>query len=399
MTDTTSLANPRILQIFNRYLEYGGEEGSVGRIADLLRNEYELDTYYGSTEDQLARPFGKWRMAGWMIKNGRVLGELRGIQSRGKFDLWQIHNVFPAVSVATYGLAFELGIPIIQYLHNYRFSCAAATHFRDGSPCTECKPGHFLPAIRHRCWRGSLPATFAMTLALYRFWHLDPARSIQAFVAISADQKQRHVEIGLPADKIHVVHHFLEAGTAPDHTPPPDGEVLFLGRLVPEKGLHLLLDAWSKISNRGRTLRIVGDGPEMPALRQKIESMNLRNVILDGFVPREQHADLWKRCAFFVAPSVWREPFGMVVLEAWRQARPVLATNLGSFPELIQDGKTGWLADPNPDAFAHTLQTALDAGNSYTGMGEAGRRELVEQFNSRRWIDQISRVYQSVLSR
>jgi glycosyltransferase involved in cell wall biosynthesis len=392
------LKSLHILQIFNRYLEYGGEEGSVARIAGTLGEQFKLQTFYGSTDEQLARPFGKWRMPGWMIKNRRVLDELRDFQARENFSLWQIHNVFPAVSIAAYELAFELGVPVVQYLHNYRFGCAGGTNFRNGSVCTDCRPGHNLPAIRHRCWRGSLPATLAMTNALRRFWQLDPARSIHAFIAISEAQKNHHVEIGLPAERIHVVRHFLDAGPEPVHSPPPDGDVLFLGRLVEEKGLHLLLDAWARVDSHGRTLRIVGDGPLQPALRQKIDSMGLKNVALEGFVPRELHDALWRRAAFFVAPSVWLEPFGMVVLEAWRQARPVLATNLGSFPEMIRHGETGWLAEPTPDAFAATLQAALDAKDSCSAIGRAGRSELLDHYNKDRWLGEVSRVYRSVVA-
>lgn len=398
MTKPATQSPLRILQIFNRYLEFGGEEGSVGRIAAMLRQRYELETFYGSTKDQLARPLGKWRMAGWMVKNRSVLDDLRRTHERGNFLIWQIHNVFPAISIAAYELAIELRVPIVQYLHNYRFGCAAGTHFRDGAPCNECRPGHFLPALRHRCWRGSLPATFAMTRALERFWKLDPATAIHAYIAISEEQKRQHVAIGFPDDRIHVVPHFLDAGSPPAHSPPPDGDVLFLGRLVPEKGLDLLIEAWARVQARGRKLRIVGDGPQMPALRAKVSALGLKDVILEGFVPRERHDAFWRGASFFVAPSVWHEPFGMVVLEAWRHERPVLATRLGSFPEMIRHGETGWLAEPTPEAFAHTLQAALDAGDACVALGQAGRRELIGKFNPKRWVEDIAAVYQTVLS-
>lgn len=386
----------RILQIFNCYREYGGEEGSVARIASTLSQHYDIHTYYGSTAEHLARPFGKWRMAGWMIKNQRVLDELRDLHEKSPFSFWQIHNVFPAISIAIYHLASELGVPVIQYLHNYRFGCAAGTNFRDGSICNDCKPGNNRPAIIHRCWRNSLPATMAMTHALDHFWKSNSATCIKAFIAISEAQKNHHAALGIPADRIHVVRHFLDPGTAPAHSPPAMGDVLFLGRLVEEKGLDLLLDAWAMVNSRGRTLRIVGDGPLLATLQTKINSMGIRNVAIDGFIPREHHDALWQRASIFVAPSVWNEPFGMVVLEAWRNARPVLATNIGSFPELIRHGETGWLAPPNPSAFAHSLQAAIDSGEKCIDMGRAGRNELISNFNQDRWLREISHIYHGV---
>jgi len=384
----------RVLQVFNRYLEYGGEEGSVGRIAELLRRRHDLETYYGSTEEQLERPLGKWRMAGWMLRNPRVLAELRELQEQRRFDLWQVHNVFPAVSVAVYELAAELGVPVVQYLHNYRFGCAAATYFRDGAACTDCRPRHMAPALRHRCWRGSLPASLAMTRALNRFWKRGLHEVIHTYVAISEAQKQAHVAMGLPAERIRVVRHFLEPGPEPASEPPPGGEVLFLGRIVEEKGLELLLEAWRRIDAGGRTLRVVGDGPALGAIRSKAESLGLRDVVFEGFVPRERHAELWARAAIFVAPSVWMEPFGMVVLEAWRQGRPVLATDLGSFPELVRDGANGWLAGAEPEAFAGGLRRALDDASRHAAMGRAGRAELVESFSPARWTERFAKIYE-----
>jgi|TARA_B110000908_G_scaffold162473_1_gene207978 glycosyltransferase involved in cell wall biosynthesis len=382
-----------ILQIFNKYLQLGGEEGSVSRIADSIRKKSDLHTYFGSTAKDLEHPLGKLRMPFLMQKNRRVLDDLRALQKKENFDFWQIHNVFPAISVAVYELAAELEIPIVQYLHNYRFSCVNATFYRDGKVCHDCSAENLIPGIKHGCWRGSRIASLSMAAALRRLWKSGSVNSIKGFIALSESQKLEHLAMGIPADKIEVVHHFLDAENLIITEPKIDGDVLCISRITEEKGIKLLLEAWAKVNSKGRILRIVGDGPELSKLRDFASLWNLDNVVFEGFVPKERHRKLWENATFFVAPSTWLEPFGMVILESWKHKRPVLATNHGSFPEMISHRKDGWLAEPNPTDFAEGLQLALDASENIVSLGKNGHKKLISKYNEEVWCDNIFTAY------
>ncbi len=393
--DIPGQSDRKILMIFHRYLEAGGEEGSVARIAETMKHLFSVEEYYYSTREWLQLPFAKLRAPFLMRRNGRVLDTLRRLQDSHGFDFWQVHNVFPGISVALYELAAELKLPLVQYLHNYRFGCPRATYHVQGAHCTRCGPGRFLPSWPRRCWRGSLPATIALSFALKRFWSGKMPGMIHLFIALSEAQKKMHVKMGIPKEKIRVIHHFLDADTDPAPPPPLGGDVLFLGRITEEKGVGLLLESWKKLDPGQRKLRIVGDGPLLPAMKRRAEELGLRRVVFTGFLPQSEHAALWRDTSVVVVPSVWMEPFGMVVLEAWRQARPVVATSMGSFPELIENDQDGWLADPNPDAFSEALRKALQDGDRCIEFGRRGRRKLVEEFNRERWLRQISAVYEA----
>ncbi|PQJ28077.1 glycosyltransferase family 4 protein [Rubritalea profundi] len=387
----------KLLQILNRYLEYGGEEGCAYRMGDVFRNKIELFSYIGSTAEELERPLGKLKMPFLMQKNARAISEIRRLQKEHQFDVWQIDNVFPSLSVAIYELADELSIPVIQYLHNYRFGCVDATYFRAGGECHLCSPGHYFPGLKHKCWRGSSIASLSMGLALNRFWSKGE-RAISVYIALSEAQKKRHVEMGISADRICVLPHFLEVDEqALASEPARDGDVLYLGRLTDEKGVMLLLKSWQKVKSKGRMLRIAGTGPLEDELRNYVHVNNLKNVEFLGFVPKEKHHELWSRASFFVAPSIWEEPFGMVILESWLNKRPVLASNLGNFPELIEHGVDGWLADVNPESFSKELQKALDDTESYSSMGLTGYEKLMNEYNKDVWFAKWRRIADSVL--
>ncbi|MFV0511721.1 MAG: glycosyltransferase family 4 protein, partial [Shewanella algae] len=312
------------------------------------------------------------------------------------YDFWQVHNVFPAASVAVYELAYDLGVPVVQFLHNYRFGCASAGLYRDGSICRDCSPDGMLSAIRYACWRSSRLATLTMVTALKRFWQNGGYASVAGYIAISQAQKREYVRYGIPESRIQVVPHFLEVdryGAKPSFLP-PKGDVLFLGRITEEKGVGMLLKAWSQVDAGCRKLRIAGDGPKLQAMRVLAQQLHLKYVIFEGFVEKSQHAALWQSCSLFAAPSTWLEPFGMVVLEAWRQGRPVIATNIGSFSELIEDRVDGFLADPNPDDFAEVLQNALDADDEWATMGASGWGKLVNFYDKSTWINNMRRCYE-----
>jgi glycosyltransferase involved in cell wall biosynthesis len=388
------MARIKILQLFSRYLQYGGEEGSVFRIGDALQERHDVEYFTASTEEMMRIP--KVMLPLRAYRNRPVLERLEKYQRLGRFDCWQIHNVFPAISPGAYTLANKLGIPIIHYLHNYRMGCVNGFWFTKGQECQKCSGGNFLPGVIGKCWRGSYAQSGAMALMLADVRRRGLTEQVRRWVAISHAQKELHVGIGLPADKIDVVHHFLDhdpAMATPDF--PTDGYGLFIGRLSPEKGVDQLLDAWSRLG-KNRHLIIAGDGPEMPRLQAKAAGLNLANVSFVGFVDQMAQKELWAGAAFSIVPSVWQEPFGMVVLEAWAQGRAVVAHRIGALPEIITDGVNGFLADPhNPDELAAVLESTFLKGGELRDAGRNGLETLLTHFNKSRWLESIDRVYRN----
>ncbi|MBK1882486.1 glycosyltransferase family 4 protein [Luteolibacter pohnpeiensis] len=385
-----------VLQIFSRYLHYGGEEGSVFRIGDALQARHNLEYFINSSEEltrgNLLRKFTVPLRA---FYNYPILKTLDKYQKIGRFDCWQIHNVFPSISPGAYSLAFKLGIPIIHYLHNYKLGCANGFMFHHGKENRDCIHGNFWPAIRDRTWHDSFAHTAVMGgILAYSRSRLKVLDRITRWIAISQAQKDIHVQMGIPSDRIDVVPHFLK--TTPGVSPPPfpaNGHGLFVGRLSPEKGVDRLLHAWTKISP-DRKLVIMGDGPEMEPLKALTIKLNLKNVVFTGFLARNAQAEVWKETAFSIVPSIWQEPFGMVVLEAWAKARPVVAHSIGALPEIIRDGEDGFLADPNaPEALSTALERAFSNTTDLRQMGLTGLNRLNSDYNKLTWLDRIDDVY------
>jgi glycosyltransferase involved in cell wall biosynthesis len=387
-----------ILQVFSRYLQYGGEEGSFFRIGDAMQSRHDLEYFMGSSEELASDGFLRKLMIPFLVfYNARTIRRLQTYQEIGHFDCWQVHNVFPAISPSAYSLAFKLGIPVVHYLHNYKFGCVNGFLFHDGKENRDCLKGNFWPAIRDKTWRNSRVQTAVMAMVLtYARSYVKVFEKVTRWVAISEVQKRIHVEMGIPEDRIDVVPHFLACD--PDAPLPPfpeDGYGLFVGRLSPEKGVNRLLEAWALLPT-DRKLVIMGDGPESVPLQRLAQTLKLENVVFTGFIPQKEQGIIWEGAAFTIVPSIWQETFGMVVLESWSKGRPVIAHDIGALPEIIRDGIDGFLADRDRvESLAAALQNAFSDREKLVEMGLAGWRRLIEDYNESRWLDRIDAVYRA----
>jgi len=380
----------KILQIFSGYLEYGGEEGSVERIYRELSSRHQIDYFgYSSGKSFSGGVVNKALGALKAVSNWEVLRDLKRQQASVGYDFWLIHNVFPAMSPAVYSLAATLGVPIVQYLHNYRFGCINGFFLNHGSPCQLCMHGNFLPALQTACWHKSHLQSGIMGAIMAHARKRGVLDQVDQWVAISDAQKREHVAMGIAEERITVIHHFFEPkGDAPPY--PERGDVLFVGRLSPEKGVDRLLRAWERVQDPGRSLWIVGDGPEKEALERLACTLKLKNVLFTGFLNHEETLRIWERSACSVVPSIWKEPFGMVVLEAWAKGRPVVAHDIGALSEIIRNGVNGYLVAPDdPGMMAEAILRILNDPVRGASMGSEGMRRLKENFSREIWWGKV----------
>ncbi len=384
----------RILQIFNRYLHFGGEEGSVYRIGDALQALHDVEYFLTSSSEILgADLWGRIQAPLKALYNWPVVRQLERYQMAGRFDIWQIHNVFPVMSPAVYALAFQRGIPLVHYLHNYRLSCVNGLFLNHGRICTRCLHGNFWPAFRTHCWQESRLISGYMGLITRHIQRMGTFSKVAQWITLSHCQRNLYVEAGIPADKIRVVHHFLEPAGPPAAFEGP-GAALFVGRLSQEKGAMALLQAWRQLARRDRTLYIVGEGPERPALERYVAEHGLTGVVFTGFLNHQEQEKIWERALFCVVPSICLETFGLTVLESWAHGRPVIVHDIGALPELIEPRQTGLVVPPSqPEPLAAAMAGLFAQPAQAHAMGEAGRQVLEERFCRARWLGEMQSVY------
>lgn len=203
--------------------------------------------------------------------------------------------------------------------------------------------------------------------------------------------------------------------------------VLFVGRLCPEKGVHLLLSAMSEISRKDprASLSLVGPldlspkefvdphgrDPVFNGLTRYYSNpgayydLICRHVsrlqghaFLHGRVANEEICSHYARAGIFVFPSLWHEPFGIPVIEAMAAGLPVVATRGGALPEVVVDGETGILVDRGDTAgLAAAIGRLLADPHLRQRMGAAGRNRVRQLFTWDRSVARLEELYANVL--
>lgn len=394
------MQRPRILHIFSRYREVGGEEVCFHAITEALEAIADVTPFIYSTAELFQSAHGALTKMRYMLHNRDVEEKLHECLCRDRYDAWIIHNTFPAMSPCIYKLAFQQSVPIIHYLHNYRAGCLNGVFYRNGAPCFSCKNGNYLPGVMHACWRDNAAYSALAAAALYKTRRMGTWNRLSSYIAVSRRQRELLIQAGIPGDNIRVIPHFLRQKSSPAGPPPPDRprrDVLYAGRLTQEKGVLQLVQAWECLSPPDRTLYLMGDGPLRGELERYVSSRRLSSVRLTGFIPHEEQGAVRAVCGLAVTPSLWEETFGMVVLESWLHDMPVIVTPCGGLPELITHGQNGWIArEPSADALAEILHTALEEEERWPAMGTDGKQLLSSTYSPDVWLQTTENLFEEL---
>jgi glycosyltransferase involved in cell wall biosynthesis len=354
----------KVLIAHNAYQQRGGEDAVVEAEAALLRSRGHEVLEYRRHNDELAA-MGRAQAALGTLWSTRTRAEL-GAQLRAEQpDVLHVHNTFPLISPSLYWAAADCGVPVVQTLHNFRLLCPQAMLLREGRVCESCVGRLPLAGVVHGCYRGSRAQTgvLAGMLVLHRAmgtW----AHKVHRYIALNEFCRAKFIEGGLPAARMAVKANFVDLPT-----PPPAAAragLLFVGRLAPEKGIAVLVQAAAALPVG--SLRVAGSGPDQALLAGAPAAQAL------GALAGAQVIGEMQRAQALVMPSLWYENFPRTLVEAFACGLPVIASRLGAMAELVDDGVTGLLVKPGDTAdLALKMQWALDHPERMAAMGRAAR--------------------------
>ncbi|MGH3114064.1 MAG: glycosyltransferase [Gaiellaceae bacterium] len=213
----------------------------------------------------------------------------------------------------------------------------------------------------------------------------------------------------LPREQIRVIPNPVDVGAvrrAAEREPPlelPERYLCFIGRMEPRKGVAVLGDALPAVlgAHPGLHAVLIGREPaeQAPLLARFSESTRAvaDRVHLTGELPREEALAVVARSQLVVLPSLW-ENFGHVCVEAMALGRPVVASDVGGFAEIVSDRETGWLVAPgDPEELASALAGRLGDEAALGRIGEAARRRA-EDFAPEALVDRVVELYEEVAS-
>ena len=284
----------------------------------------------------------------------------------------------------------DLRLPMVTTLQSFGLVCPKTTLLTDGGVCDQPLTSRCL--VCGRGLYGTLKSSAAY-FALRRSRRV--LASVNKFIAVSSFVKQVHVKcLSLAEDSVAVIPNFSEPVTIEESRSGsvlPDDFMLFVGALTPVKGIDVLLDAYRRLVTRTK-LVLIG------AKRLGHRYQGTKDIVVIENASREVVTEAYRRCRFAVFPSVWPEPFGIVLIEAMSHAKAVIASKTGGITDVVVDQQTGLLVPPkDSESLSRAIRYLLENPEVAAEMGCQGFERWRQFFSFEAVVPRVEDVYAGVL--
>jgi glycosyltransferase involved in cell wall biosynthesis len=387
---------PRVFVAHNYYRRAGGEDTVFRAEVRLLRDRGHAVHEYTTSNEELTTG-SLPRAALETIWSARSYRRVRAELEQFGADVAHFHNIFPQLSPSVYFACRDVGVPVVQTLHNYRLVCPQAGMLRQSVPCDLClKSLHH--AVRHSCYRGSVPASAVVgaMLKIHRIagtW----SEAVDRYVVLSDFmRKELSRAVDLPQEKMVVRPNFVDPD--PGEGKHEGGYALYVGQLSAAKGVRVLLEAWKLAGSPFGALKMVGEGPLLEEVGEYATRNPGLSVQSTGWLNRAEVNELMRNASVLVFPSLWYECMPMVLLEAFATGLPVIASDSGSMQEMVHHRENG-LRFRTGDAgeLAAALRSLAESRPDRDRLGSNGRLEFETRYTADRAYESLSAIYESVM--
>ena len=309
-------------------------------------------------------------------------------------DIVHAHNVYHHLTPSIFGAIKKKGVPSVMTVHDLKIGCPSKLMLASDGVCERCKGGRTWNAPLQRCLKDSflLSTVAAFETSLHRALG-SYTDNVDLFVLPSRFHTAKLVEWGLPEEKTRYLPNAVDLERLePDYQ--PGSRFVFVGRLSEEKGLRTFVSA---VAEAGVPATIVGTGPQEGELRALAEHTGA-DVEFAGYRTGADLFDIVRSARTLVLPSECYENAPVVLLEAYGVGTPVIGSDLGGIPELIEPGETGLLSTAGD---AHSLAEALTAmammpDPEVASMGRAGRAFTESRFTKDHYLAGLLGIYEEL---
>lgn len=410
----------RILLVNYRYFISGGPEKYMFNIKKMLEDnghevipfsihsnknvETEYSRYFvepiGSRdatyfEDCKKTPRVIWQMLSRSIYSVEVEKAIRKEIEEVKPDLVYIIHFVNKLSPSVIRGAKKMGKPVVLRLSDYFLLCPRFDFMYEKKPCEECLHKGYRTCIQRRCVKGSLFASLVRVMSMKIHSLMNIYKDVDAFITPSEFLKNKLVENGFDREKINCIPTFTASKSEVGE--PRIGEYgLYFGRITEEKGVETVVQAFELLPDHH--VKIMGDPTTEEAKRliRYVEEKNLQNIEFVGFKSGVELEEIIKGSRYTLIPSVWYDNLPNTALESFQYSKPVIASNIGSLPELVLDGVNGYLFEAgNADELRNKVLLLAD-DQMVEIMGRASRARLEERFAPKTHYDALMGIFSQV---
>jgi glycosyltransferase involved in cell wall biosynthesis len=350
----------KIIQINNFHYRKGGSEAVYFNTAELLKKNGHEVIFFSSNHDENLpceqskyfvsdiNAIPRWKGLQNYFYNREAKDKLEKLIKAEKPDLAHAHLFWGNISPSIFSVLRKHGIPLIHTAHDYRMVCPAYT-FTDtsGNVCETCRGKHFFWCAVKRCSKGNPLESLIMAAEMYyRNAFFSPVKNLDGVIYVSNFAKQKHLQYKTGFSRVPdlVLYNFAAKSNRISLAQNKRKHFLYFGRLSREKGLNTLIEAFRQMPDL--PLIVAGTGPEEKNLLDYVRINKIKNIEFVGFKTGDLLKQLVSEASFVIVPSECYENNPMTVIEAYSMGVPVIGANIGGIPEILPDGKTGFVFAP-----------------------------------------------------
>lgn len=330
------------------------------------------------------------------IYNFQAKNNIKKILNSIKPDIIHIHSTLE-LSLSILKPIKDLNIPIVITVHDAGFSCpvmGTKTQY-----CTLCSESIF-SCIKNKCSKNnyfcSIYMAFKFFINKYLIKKYRPNRLIIPSKALANYVKTSQFDNNIP---ITLIPNCLDTVFS-DITPNYSNKkyFLFVGNLNNSKGVKILLQT-IKLLPKEINFKIVGTGICEQEYKEFVSQNNLHNITFCGKMNRSQLIEEYKNCIALITPSIWFEIFGMINIEAFACGKPVIASNIGGIPEIVEDNVNGLLFEPgNVEQLKEYILQYWNNPELVIEHGKKAYQKAIKQYTEEKYYQELIKVYEEVLN-
>jgi glycosyltransferase involved in cell wall biosynthesis len=401
----------RILHVNKFLYRRGGAEAYMLDLAELQRAAgHQVEFFAMRHPDNLPATFAdmfpshvefetppptlgaKARAAGRLLWSPSAARGMADVLRTFRPDVVHLHNIYHQLSPSILRSARRAGAPVVMTLHDYKLVCPTYRLLDRRGICEACIPHRFWNPTLRRCNRGSLTASTLNGVEMTLHTVVGAYDPVHRFICPSRFLEGKMRAGRVDPHRLRWVPNYVDAAAISPKTT-PGGDVVSVGRLSDEKGVDVLIEALARAP--GLRADILGDGPARPELERLAAALRVQDrVTFHGRVSANDVYEGLRAASVVAVPSRWYENMPITVLEAFAAGVPVVASDLGGLPELIDDGGDGFLVPPDePGILAEALTSlAADPPRAFE-MGRAARTKVVDRHAPGSHLERIDAVY------
>lgn len=372
-----------------RMLSAKGYTTAVFAMQYPMNIESEWSSYFAPEVSFSSSFKGKLKAAQRMMGHGDLRRSFARILNDFKPDVVHLHNIHSYLSPQLAVMAKEAGCRVVWTMHDYKLVCPSYSCLSSGNVCEDCVGKTPAAVYKKRCMKNSRTASLLAYLEAKKWNPVKLQQYVDAFICPGVFMKKMMLKGGYPEEKLHVNCNYVDmtrfSDDPADFPADADPYYCFVGRLSIEKGVETLLEAASTLPYR---LKIAGGGPLSDELREKYG--RLPQVEFLGNLDGAQVGRLLRHAHCSVIPSTWYENNPLSVIESLSMGTPVVGSDIGGIPELINNGVTGLLARPGDSA---SLKQAIDKAFSTEWNRDAIMLTSRERFSADAHLSRLEKIY------